>query len=325
MADQLVRLLDDPSVPQEDRLRLIMLYILYRGGLLSGDIQKLLAHANLGPQNGEAIDNLDLLGARIRKPLRENPPLPQPLFPSKPPQTPLGDETAFTRFEPALKAMMEDQIRGILDPAVFPLTKPHLAEGLAQDNVSQASLRSASKPTWARTRPSANEPRQRFIVFIAGGATYAEARACYEISRQMSKDVFLASSHMLTPSLFLRQVGDLSTDKRRLDIPAERPKPRAPDHLFEREPQPQSQPQQQPLPAQQRPRQEAPRPSQAPQPSKNVAPPTAGLASMTLNSQSRPHSNGSTPRPASPAQPQSSTGKLTKDKNKDKKKKGLFK
>lgn len=324
MADQLVRLLDDPNVPMQDRLRLIVLYLLYRGGLLGGDIRKLLAHADLPPQKEETIDNLELLGARIRKPLKENVPLPQPLFAPKPTQTPAGEEAAFTRFEPALKVMLEDQVKGTLDPAVFPLTKPHLADGLMQDNVSQASLRSASKPTWARTRPSANEPRQRLIVFIAGGATYAEARACYEVSQQMSKEVFLATSHMVTPSLFLRQVSDLSTDKRRLDIPAERPKPRAPDHLFEREPQPQTQPQPQ-LPTQQRSRQDAPRPSPAPQVSNPFAPPTVGLASMTINSQSRPQSNGSAARPTSPAPPQQSTSKLTKDKTKEKKKKGLFK
>lgn len=308
-----------------------MLYILYRGGLLGGDIRKLLAHANLPPQKGETIGNLDLLGARISKPLKENTPLPQPLFAPKPAQTPVGEEAAFTRFEPALKTMLEEQVKGALDPAIFPLTKPHLADGLMQDNVSQASLRSASKPTWARTRPSANEPRQRIIVFMAGGATYAEVRACYEVSQHMSKDVFLATSHMLTPSLFLRQISDLSTDKRRLDIPAERPKPRAPDHLFEREPQPPSQPpsQSQSQPStQQRSRQEASRPSNpaAPPVSKTVVPPTANLASMTIGSQGMPpQSNGSGLRPTSPAPPQHLGGKLTKDKNKDKKKKGLFK
>lgn len=134
--------------------------------------------------------------------------------------------------------MLEEHIRGTLDQSTFPFTKPHLdsAEGLlGQENVSQASLRSA-KPTWARTRPSTLEPRQRIIVFMAGGATYSESRACYEVSQSSNKDVFLATSHMLTPSLYLRQVGDLSVDKRRLDLPAERPRLQAPAHLFEREP-----------------------------------------------------------------------------------------
>ncbi|KAL9113086.1 MAG: hypothetical protein Q9227_002698 [Pyrenula ochraceoflavens] len=317
MTDQLVRLLDDPSVESQERLRLITLYLLYRGGLFGGDIRKLLAHADLPPQNGETLYNLDILGVRTQKPLKDNTPSPPSLFAPRPPQQPMGDEAAFTRFEPALKMMLEEQIRNTLDQQVFPFTKPHLVDGMMQDNVSQASLRSASKPTWARTRPSANEPRQRIIVFVAGGATYAEARACYEVSQSMAKDVFLATSHMLTPSLFLRQVTDLSADKRKLDIPAERPKPRAPDHLFEREPQPQ--PQSKPM------REAGPAPGPVPMqntmnaPRPSPAPPTAGLAAMTINSNGA-HSNGRlSPGLGTASNPAS--GKLTKEKDKDKEKK----
>ena len=76
------------------------------------------------------------------------------------------------------------------------------------------------------------------MVFMAGGATYSESRACYEVSSSLSKDVFLVTSHMLTPSLFLRQLAELSVDKRRLHLPADQPKPKAPAHLFERDPPP---------------------------------------------------------------------------------------
>lgn len=199
----------------------------------------MLAHAQLPAQDGEVIHNLDLLGAHVSRSLKDPRPLAQPLFDRKQaPQSPSEEGSGLSRYHPAIKPMLEEHIRGTLDQSTFPFTKPHLdaAEGLlGQENVSQASLRSA-KPTWARTRPSALEPRQRIIVFMAGGATYSESRACYEVSELANKDVFLATSHMLTPSLYLRQVGDLSVDKRRLDLPAERPKPQAPAHLFEREP-----------------------------------------------------------------------------------------
>lgn len=219
------------------------MYLLHRDGLLASDTQKLLAHAQLPPQDGDVIHNLDLLGARVAKPLKDVKQSSQPLFAKKPPPPPSADDSALSRYDPAVKLMLEDHARGMLDQTTFPFTKPHLdaAEGLlGQDNTSQASLRSA-KPTWARTRPTSLEPRQRVIVFMAGGATYAESRACYEISKLTSKDVFLATSHMLTASLFLRQVGDLSVDKRQLNLPAERPKAKAPAHLFEQESQPQPQ------------------------------------------------------------------------------------
>lgn len=171
---------------------------------------------------------------------------------------------------------------------------------VVQEQLSQASLRSA-KPTWARTRSSADQPRQRIIVFMAGGATHAESRACYEVAQASSKDIFLATSHMLTPGLFLRQVGDLSADKRRLDIPAERPKPTAPAHLFEVEPQPGG-------PASGRPQAQL---------SKPAVPPAAALASMSLNSNpdSRQGTNGPSNREAL------STGQGGKSLKKEKEKK----
>ncbi|KAJ5946293.1 hypothetical protein N7454_003132 [Penicillium verhagenii] len=219
LAAQLVQLLDDDQVSHTDRLRLIMLYIMYRNGLLGGDIRKLMAHSDLPGRNGDAIANLDTTFI-------------QSVCPGS-----RGEEISLSRYELGIKQMLEEQIRGSLDPATFPFTRPHTdTDGsmAAQDMLSQqTSLRSA-KPTWARTR-SVDQPRQRIIVFMAGGATYSESRACYEVSQAYNRDVFLATTHMLNPTLFIRQVGDLTVDKRRLDIPAERPKPTAPAHLFERE------------------------------------------------------------------------------------------
>ena len=315
-----MRLLDDDDITFPDRLRLIMQYLLYRDGLLPGDTQKLLAHAQLPPQDGEVIQNLDLLGAHVSRSLKDTRPLAQsPFGRRQTPQHPNEEESGLSRFDPAVKSMLEEHVRGVLDQGMFPFTKPHLdaVEALVgQEQVSQASLRSA-KPTWARTRPSALEPRQRIIVFIAGGATYSESRACYEVSHTSNKDVFLATSHMLTPSLYLRQVGDLSVDKRRLDLPVERPKPRAPAHLFEKEPQRPPEPYtKQPL--------TSPHPHH---------PPAAAMGALNINSNhgnSNAVLNGATrnhPKqtPSAPAQPSSSKpGKKDKEKGPDKKKKHHF-
>jgi syntaxin-binding protein 1 len=43
-------------------------------------------------------------------------------------------------------------------------------------------------------------------VFIAGGATYAESRACYEVSKQWNRDVILGATDMITPSSFVRDL-----------------------------------------------------------------------------------------------------------------------
>ncbi|KAJ5218636.1 uncharacterized protein N7498_000735 [Penicillium cinerascens] len=307
LAAQLVQLLDDESVLPQDRLRLLLLYILYRGGLLGGDIRKLMSHAQLPGQDGNVIANLDLLGARVEKPLKDEKPPVKPLFNKKAP-APETEELSLSRYDIGLKQMLEEQIRGTLDPTVFPFTRPHTETdgGMAAQEMitQQASLRSA-KPTWARTR-STDQPKQRLIVFMAGGATPSEARTCYEISQSYGRDVFLATTHMTTPGLFMRQLGDLSIDKRRLDIPAERPKPSAPAHLFEREapPAPTPQPQKKPISTAHL---------------NPPAPPEALMANMNLGS------NGSNPALASSGGKLLKKDKEKKDKDKkDKEKKYRF-
>jgi syntaxin-binding protein 1 len=306
MTDQIVRTLDDEEVTPSDRLRLIALYILFKNGILPADLQKLLAHAQLPPPDGEVIRNLDLLGARVGRQLKEKREPPQPLFQPKPAPPPNEEDYGLSRFVPALQEMLEEHVRGTLPQDVFPFTKMSPDDAAAmQDNApTAASLRSA-KPTWAKSRLANVEPRQRVIVFVAGGATYSEARACYEVSNKTSRDVFLVTSHMMKPQLFLRQIGDLSQKRRNLHLPIDGPQPKAPAHLFEK-PEP---PKPAPPPATAK-----PMPTGLPSGPRQAGPkpPTAQMGSINLNA----------PRPSSPA-PSQSSARPEKDKEEKKKKKKL--
>ncbi|KAI1639808.1 Sec1 family protein [Biscogniauxia mediterranea] len=233
--ESVVRLLDDDAIPKSDRLRLIIMFLLYRDGVILEDVKRLLAHASLPAQDAEIISNMELLGGRtvhgLKDARRDHP----PLFPIDT-KVPIEEDNFMSRYNPAVKCMLENLCKGTLDQTAFPYVKPPLDPN-EDALIGQGSLR-AAKPSWAGAGRRVAENRQRIIVFMAGGATYSESRSCYEVSAAMNRDIFLATSHMLTPQLFVRQVGDLSVEKRRLDIPMERPPPRAPAHLFERPPPP---------------------------------------------------------------------------------------
>ncbi|KAI1377721.1 Sec1-like protein [Hypoxylon crocopeplum] len=322
--DAVVRLLDDDAVTQADRLRLIIMYLLYRDGVIPEDIKRLLAHASLPPQDGEVISNMELLGGRMTHDLKDVRKDIQPLFPIDT-KIPVPEENYMSRFHPAVKSMLEHLCRGALDQTKFPYVKPPLDPN-EDALIGQGSLR-AAKPSWAGAGRRVVDNRQRIIVFMAGGAMFSESRACYEVGAAMNRDIFLATSHMLTPQLFVRQVGDLSVDKRRLDIPMERPPPRAPAHLFERPAPPMGAPPgppggQRPPPggAQRAPGRAPPGPGGLPggprvgggQP---PAPPTQAMGNMSLHS-SRP-SNASDQRP-------SSSGSKPQKLEKEKKKRNIF-
>ncbi|KAK3379954.1 Sec1 family protein [Lasiosphaeria ovina] len=268
--DQVVRLLDQDGIKPLNRLRLIALYILYRDGLIPEDINRLLAHSSLPQSEADKILNFDLLGAQTTHGLKDARPAPPPLFPRTTINIPQEEEYITSRFEPAVKSMLEDLCRGSLDPDSFPYTNP--PPDVAEESLaSQASLRSAA-PRWASANRRQVENRQRIIVFMAGGATYSEARACYEVSEKLNRDIFLATSHMLSPELFLRQVGDLSVDRRRLGLPMDQPKPRPPAHIFDppTPPAPMSPP-------------FGVGPGGSRSPPVGVQPPSNSLAAMTLN------------------------------------------
>ncbi|KOS23106.1 Protein transport protein sec1 [Escovopsis weberi] len=231
--ESVVRLLDDEAVSPSDRLRLIMLYALYRGGVILEDVKKLLMHSSLPVQDADALVNLAHLGGKGTRALKDPLQPLAPLFPKDPKTVQDDDEYTLSRFEPALKPMLDALTKGMLDQTLFPYVKPPLDPN--EDLVAaQASSLRAGRPNWAAAGRRQPENLQRVIVFVAGGATYSESRACYEIGKERSRDVILATSHMLTPQLFVRQVSDLSREKRQLDLPIDRPPKRAPAHLFER-------------------------------------------------------------------------------------------
>ncbi|RVD84154.1 uncharacterized protein DFL_005919 [Arthrobotrys flagrans] len=236
VTNQLVQLLDSPITQNgNDRLRLIMLYLIWRDGLLGPDVEKLFRHGKVSGPVKAALYNLDLIGVRVLRRLKETNRPGYKYPPAKPPPIPEGME--LSRYVPAVKTMLEDQLRGTLDMESYPFTDPAVAAEAAQLAGPQTSLRT-SKPTWTKQRAGSVEVKQRMIVFVAGGATYSETRSCYEISQQYQRDVYLGSSHMVSPDSWLEQLAFGREDRMTLMLDADQPPRKPPPHLFEPDPDP---------------------------------------------------------------------------------------
>ncbi|CAG8974407.1 hypothetical protein HYALB_00010047 [Hymenoscyphus albidus] len=293
MADQVVRILDDPSVGPSDRLRLIMMYCLYREGVIQEDIERLLFHSGLPYTTADAnvVTNLDLLGGRtLKADVKDKQINAPPILAKKAAPTAQDEEFALSRFEPNVKLMLEELAKGTLDQSLFPYLRPPTDNSTELALQSQTSLRSA-KPTWARNRMSTVDNRQRIFVYMAGGATYSEARSCYEVANTRGRDVILVTSHMQTPETFVQDMRNLDAKRNTLGFPIDGPQPRAPEYLFKKNDPPPPrpvQPVQQAMPTQQRPSAlQAGRPGgQMPMSGKALPmqPPTAGMAAMSMNS-----------------------------------------
>ena len=122
-----------------------------------------MAHGNIPQQESQIINNLELVGARTSRHLKDSRPPPQPMFARKMPPTPGSgqEDLLLSRFEPVLQTLLEAHSNNNVDATSFPYTKPPLDLGMEQSQVSATSLRSA-KPTWAKTRTNVSaENRQR--------------------------------------------------------------------------------------------------------------------------------------------------------------------
>lgn len=282
--EAMIPLLDDESIPVTDRLRLLMIYVIFKEGIFPDDRSKLLKHAKVPSSLYEAIINLDLLGVPATKDSRNKK--------SKRDKrsTPVTVDEAFelSRFTPTLKSVIDDHLKGILDSEQFPYTRDVPPEPEARNNTAQGSLRT-NRPAWAKGRTQVDLPRQRIIAFVAGGATYSEMRSIYELTEAHQRDVFLGTSNILTPTAWINTMNSLRKEREDLHLACDAPK--APIPLLEQK----------------------------------VPPPTAQMQNTSSPQKSRPFSSSSKEEKRASKEQSAATGKSEdKDKEKTKKKFGLF-
>lgn len=226
LVEEMVPLLDDPSVSRKDKVRIIALYVMHRDGVPEEDRKRLYQHARLGMPEVDAVNHLSYLGIEVTKDTNKN--KRKALF-----KQPLVEEAYdISRYQPAIKLMIEDHFAGKLDQQKFPYIgppPPPAPSGPSRSSTPQhvaptaapASLRSA-RPRWTAGAAAGGAaggrlgasvarepPRQRVIVFVAGGLTYSEVRSAYQVSEQLGKDVVIGSTHLITPESFIDDLADL--------------------------------------------------------------------------------------------------------------------
>ncbi|GAA6041593.1 hypothetical protein JCM8097_007759 [Rhodosporidiobolus ruineniae] len=214
LVEEMVPLLDDRGVSSTDKLRIIALYIMHRDGVPEGDKKRLYQHARLALHEMDAVNNLVHLGVNVDKDSGRK---RKALFKQK------EEEDAYdiSRYQPMIKYMLEEHFAGTLDQSTFPYVRdaPASTSSSAFRSTPAAvpttgSLRSA-RPQWTsqRNKRVVDAPKQRVLVFVAGGATYSEVRTVYKVSQTagVNKDVYLGTTHLLTPQQF---AGDLANLER---------------------------------------------------------------------------------------------------------------
>jgi len=214
----LAPILSDGSVSKSDKMRLIMLYIISQEGIKDSDRKRLVELAQISNQEQAAISNLFYLGVSLAKSGKGK----RKSRDSKKKKKKRGEDVPYelSRYTTAVKEIGEDMIQGTLPVAEFPFLREDQAAGSSTSSgpqIEKLSLKGAhsKQPRWSDIKGKEKEkPKEklvggRIIIFIAGGMTFSEMRAVYELTQIHKRPVILGSTHVIKPKEFLEDLSKL--------------------------------------------------------------------------------------------------------------------
>ncbi|XP_054271351.1 protein ROP-like isoform X1 [Macrosteles quadrilineatus] len=199
----IVPILLDQAVTNYDKMRIILLYILSRNGISEENLNKLVQHAQILPQEKQAIVNLGNLGVNVvvegnRKKMYQIPRKER-----------ITEQTyQMSRWTPVVKDLIEDAIEDKLDTKHF----PYLGGRTAPSGYhAPTSVRYGHWHKDKQGQPTVkNLPR--IIIFCVGGVSFSEIRCAYEVTAANKNwEVIVGGSHIMTPEDFLSNLANLST------------------------------------------------------------------------------------------------------------------
>ncbi|KNA14722.1 hypothetical protein SOVF_105040 [Spinacia oleracea] len=232
------------DLSRESKLRLLMVYAAVYPEKFEGDkASQLMQLAGLSSDDTNAVYNMKLLGT---------PPETKKSslgafalkFDNKKKhgvrKERVGEETAWqlSRFYPMVEELVEKLSKGELPKNEYPcMNDPsptfhgatHPAAIQYTETPVAHSMRSRRTPTWA-SRPRNSDDgyssdsvlrhassdfkkmNKRLFVFIVGGATRSELRACHKLTTKLNREVILGSSSIDDPPQFITKLKLLSTE-----------------------------------------------------------------------------------------------------------------
>merc|ERR1711902_213945 len=184
----IVPILLDQNVTINDKIRIILLYILSKNGISEENL------SNLGVNVVTDGNRRKVWQMRRKERTSEN-------------------TYQMSRWTPMVKDIVEEAIEDKLDNNHFPFL------GGQRQNSKGAAPTSNRYGNWHKDKKdqTATKTVPRILVFIAGGTCYSEMRAGYEVSADKKNwEIVMGGTHLMTPEEFLdivKEVGGQADDE----------------------------------------------------------------------------------------------------------------
>ncbi|XP_076627800.1 syntaxin-binding protein Rop isoform X1 [Colletes latitarsis] len=191
----------DQTVHHLDKLRIVALYVISKNGISEENLNRLVHHAQISPDDKQTIVNMANLGINIIVDGSNR----KKLYTVQRKERITEQTYQMSRWTPIMKDIMEDAIEDKLDSKHFPFLA-----GRAASSGYHAPT-SARYGHWHKDKGQQtikNVPR--LIVFVVGGVCFSEVRCAYEVTNALKNwEVIIGSSHIITPKSFLDDLSKL--------------------------------------------------------------------------------------------------------------------
>ncbi|TYI69667.1 hypothetical protein E1A91_D08G168600v1 [Gossypium mustelinum] len=237
----LLRSLQDAST--ENKLRLLMIYAIVYPEKFEGDkATKLMQLAKLTPEDMKAINNMKYLGGSPQSKKSSSgfslkfDGGQKTKHAARKDRTGEEEETwQLFRFYPMLEELLENLNKGQLPKDEYACMNEPGKDSKSQRSTNSTapngrrpahSMRSRRTPAWARGHcsddgyssdsvlknvvPDFRRMGQRIFVFIIGGATRSELRACHKLTAKLRREVILGSTSFEDPPQYISKLQLLS-------------------------------------------------------------------------------------------------------------------
>jgi syntaxin-binding protein 1 len=220
-------LLRKKEIPNSDKLRLIMLYVISKGGIKKDAQKKLVDVAKLTVSEENALNNLSIV----------KPPKSftfggvfSNLFGTKKSSTNEDIGYELSRYLPVVKDLSLKILKGNLSEKEFPyLAKPSSdfkiesnkptkkIEKIEEEEIGGGRL---GGPSWNFLPGKKEEDNlltkevkkneYKLYIFVVGGVTLSEARSAYELEKEFNMEVIIGGTSILRPVDFLQKLGEIN-------------------------------------------------------------------------------------------------------------------
>eukprot|EP00743_Colponemidia_sp_Colp-15_P009164 GILK01009998.1.p1 GENE.GILK01009998.1~~GILK01009998.1.p1 ORF type:complete len:654 (+),score=153.21 GILK01009998.1:211-2172(+) len=217
-ASSLAKMLSRGDIGEEEKLRLVLSYVIAMEGVKEKERKRIVEVAQLTPESQRAVQNLLFIGVNPQVAGKAHKRIINKDELKKAKKRAKDVPFELMRSVPVVKDVMETQLNGSMPIEQFPyvVTPPEIliGEPLSQPvpATQGRSLRTKKRYDWhiateekKEVELEAEHPPRSFF-FVLGGITHSEARSAFELSNQFNREVIIGGSCLLTPQSYIDEL-----------------------------------------------------------------------------------------------------------------------